>query len=140
VALLIDYGYPRSEYYHPQRSMGTLMCHYRHRAHPDPFRLVGLQDITAHVDFSAVAEAAEAAGLALGGYTTQAFFLLGCGLDRLVAESDPGDSGAHLQVVQEVRHLTLPTAMGESFKVIGLTRGFGEPLAGFGLRDLRDRL
>jgi len=138
--LLIDYGYPRSEYYHPQRTMGTLMCHYRHRAHPDPFRLVGLQDITAHVDFTAVAEAGEAAGLALAGYTTQAFFLLSCGLDRLVADSDPSDAAAHLRLVQEVRRLTLPTAMGESFKVVGLTRGLDVPLMGFGLRDLRDRL
>jgi len=138
--LLIDYGYPRSEYYHPQRSMGTLMCHYRHRAHSDPFRLVGLQDITAHVDFSAVADAARAVDLAVGGYTTQAFFLLGCGLDRLAADSDPGDPQAHLRLMQEVRRLTLPTQMGESFKVIGLTRGLAAPLIGFGLRDLRDRL
>ena len=137
---LIDYGYPRSEYYHPQRSMGTLMCHYRHRAHPDPFRFVGLQDITAHVDFSAVAEAARAAGLAVQGYTTQAFFLLGCGLDRLLADSDPADSEVHLRLVQEVRRLTLPTEMGESFKVIALTRGIEGLLVGFSLRDLRDRL
>lgn len=138
--LLIDYGYPRAEYYHPQRSMGTLMCHYRHRAHADPFRLVGLQDITAHVDFTAVAEAARAAGLAVQGYTTQAFFLLGCGLDRLVADTDASEPESHLRLVQEVRRLTLPTQMGESFKVIALTRGLEAPLMGFSLRDLRDRL
>ena len=90
VALLIDYGYTRQEYYLPERSMGTLMCHYRHRAHSDPYWLPGLQDITAHVDFSFVAQAASAAGLQVAGYSTQANFLLGCGLERIRRRSARG--------------------------------------------------
>ncbi|WP_275096309.1 class I SAM-dependent methyltransferase [Sedimenticola hydrogenitrophicus] len=138
--LLIDYGHSRAEYYHPARSRGTLMCHYRHRAHPDPLVYPGLQDITAHVDFTAIAEAALAAGFRVAGYTTQAFFLMGSGLDRLVAESDPDEAAAHLALVQGVRRLTLPTEMGERFKVLGLTKGWESPLSGFAMRDLRDRL
>ena len=83
--VLIDYGYPQADYYRAERRGGTLMCHARHRAHTDPYRDLGLQDITAHVDFTAVAEHGAAAGLALGGYTTQALFLIGCGLDRELA-------------------------------------------------------
>ncbi len=140
VLLLIDYGYPRREYYQPQRSRGTLMCHYRHRAHPDPFLWVGLQDITAHVDFTAVAEAGEAAGLALAGYTTQAHFLIGCGLDRVLAESNPEDLASHLALMQGAKRLTLPSEMGERFKVLALARAWKPPLMGFAVRDLRDRL
>jgi SAM-dependent MidA family methyltransferase len=138
--LLIDYGYPRSEYYHPQRTAGTLMCHYRHRAHSDPLLYPGLQDITAHVDFTALAEAGQAAGLGVSGFTTQAHFLLACGLDRMVADSDPNDTRAHLALVQGVKRLTLPSEMGERFKVLALSRGVDLPLLGFGGRDLRDRL
>ena len=138
--LLIDYGYPRSEYYHPQRTAGTLMCHYRHRAHADPLLYPGLQDITAHVDFTALAEAGQAAGLALGGFTTQTHFLLACGLDRMVADSDPNDVQAHLTLVQGVKRLTLPSEMGERFKVLALSRGLDAPLLGFAGRDLCDRL
>lgn len=138
--LLIDYGYPRPEYYHPQRSSGTLMCYYRHRAHVDPLLYPGLQDITAHVDFSAPAKVGPAAGLAVGGFTTQAHFLLACGLDRMVADSDPNDVRAHLALVQGVKRLTLPSEMGERFKVLALSRGLEAPLLGFGGRDLRDRL
>jgi SAM-dependent MidA family methyltransferase len=116
------------------------MCHYRHRAHPDPLVYPGLQDITAHVDFTAIAEAALAAGFRVAGYTTQAFFLMASGLDRLVAESDPDEAAAHLALVQGVRRLTLPTEMGERFKVLGLTKGWESPLSGFAMRDLRDRL
>ncbi len=140
VALLIDYGYPRREYYLPERTMGTLMCHYRHRAHSDPYRLVGLQDITAYVDFSAVVEAGAAAGMSLGGYTSQANFLLACGLDELLADSDPADVEAHMQQVQGAKRLILPSEMGERFQVMALARGFAEPLLGFSLRDLRGRL
>lgn len=138
--LLIDYGYPRTEYYHPQRSAGTLLCHYRHRAHGDPLILPGLQDITAHVDFTAVARAGLDAGFDLGGYTTQAHFLLGCGLDALIAASDPHDVKAHLTLMQGVKRLTLPSEMGERFQVLALTRRLDRPLAGFSLRDLRGRL
>jgi SAM-dependent MidA family methyltransferase len=138
--LCIDYGYPRREYYRAERTMGTLMCHYRHRAHPDPYILVGLQDLTAFVDFSAVAAAGQAAGLELAGYASQAQFLLGCGLEELVAASDPGDPARHLALVQGVKQLMLPGEMGERFQVLGLSRGLALPLRGFSLRDRRDRL
>jgi SAM-dependent MidA family methyltransferase len=140
VLLLIDYGYPRREYYHPQRNRGTLMCHYRHRAHPDPFHWVGLQDITAHVDFTTAAEAGEAAGFAVRGYTTQAHFLIGCGLDRVLAESNPLDVVSHMTLMQGAKRLTLPSEMGERFKVLALARAWDRPLIGFAARDLRDRL
>jgi SAM-dependent MidA family methyltransferase len=138
--LLVDYGYPRREYYHLQRIDGTLQCHYRQRAHSDPLRLAGLQDITAHVDFTAIAEAGHAAGLAVSGYTTQAHFLLGCGLDTLLAASDPDDTAAHLKLMSEAKTLILPGEMGERFQAIALTRGVDRPLCGFSLHDLRARL
>ena len=141
VALLIDYGYPRREYYLPERSAGTLMCHYRHRVHADPLILTGLQDITAHVDFTALAAAGSAAGLTIAGYTTQAHFLLGSGLPELAAASDPQDLAAHLAVTDQIKRLTLPGEMGERFKVLALARGLEDlPLSGFALRDLRGRL
>ena len=140
VVLLIDYGYPRTEYYHPQRCTGTLMCHYRHRAHPDPYRWVGLQDITSHVDFSAAALTAVEAGFSLAGYTTQAHFLMGNGLDELVAASDPNDMTRHMELVQGVKRLTLPSEMGERFKVLGLTKEMQSEFAGFRLLNLQGRL
>lgn len=138
--LLIDYGYPCIEYYHPQRSTGTLMCHYRHRAHPDPFHWTGLQDITAHVDFTAVAKAAVETGFDLAGYTTQAQFLMASGLDELLSSSDPNDLAKHMALVQGVKQLTLPTEMGEKFKVLALVKGIFDDLSGFKLRDMRHRL
>lgn len=140
VLLLIDYGYGGAEYYHPERDGGTLICHFRHRAHDDPLWLPGMQDITANVDFSAVARAGVSAGLALRGYTTQANLLIGCGLDALLADSDPADVAAHLDLVQGVKQLTLPSAMGERFKAIAFSRGVDLALRGFAVRDLRDRL
>ncbi len=140
VLLLIDYGYCAREYYHPQRNRGTLMCHYRHRAHADPFRWIGLQDITAHVDFTAAAKCALEAGFHLGGYTTQAHFLIGNGLDTLLAESDPNDLARHMALVQGVKRLTLPSEMGERFKVLGLLKGIELNLQGFALRDFCERL
>ncbi|MET0091507.1 MAG: SAM-dependent methyltransferase [Candidatus Thiodiazotropha sp.] len=138
--LLIDYGYSSAEYYHPQRNRGTLMCHYRHRAHSDPYRWLGLQDITSHVDFTAAARAALEAGFNLGGYTTQAHFLLANGLDTLLAESDPNDVARHMALVQGVKKLTLPSEMGEKFKVLGLVKGLSINLQGFSLRDFCERL
>ncbi len=138
--ILIDYGYPRAEYYHPQRSEGTVMCHYRHLAHADPLQLPGLQDITAHVDFSAVAEAGVRSGFDVGGFSTQAFFLIGCGLEIMLAKSDPNDVGAHMDLVQQIKRLTLPTEMGERFKVLGLTKNLQQPMLGFSARDQRERL
>jgi SAM-dependent MidA family methyltransferase len=136
--LLIDYGYPAPEYYHADRRGGTLMCHWRHRAHTDPYHLPGLQDITAHVDFSALARSAERAGFALAGYTTQAQFLLGCGIERLLAEAAAGPDA--LADLAAARQLLLPTAMGEGFRVLGLEKGVSGPWCGFSVRDLRERL
>lgn len=140
VVLLIDYGHSRTEYYHPARNRGTLMCHYRHRAHPDPLVYPGLQDITAHVEFTAIAEAAQQAGFRVAGYTTQAYFLMASGLDELVAASDPNDVASHMALVDGVKRLTLPTEMGERFKVLALGRDWSAPLRGFAMRDLRERL
>lgn len=140
LALFIDYGFPRREYYHHERMGGTLMCHHRHRAHPDPLILTGLQDITAHVDFTAVAEAAVEVGLAVAGYTSQAYFLLGSGLMEMAGESHPDDTRQHLALTQQIKKLTLPSEMGELFKVIALTRGIDLPLIGFSFQDQRGRL
>ena len=131
--LFLDYGYTRAAYYHPERSTGTLMCHYRQRAHGDPFLYVGLQDITAHVDFSAVAEAGREAGLELAGYSTQAHFLLALG----IGEAAINVGGA---AVQQVKRLTLPEEMGELFKAIGFIKGIDIELGGFSLRDLSHTL
>ncbi len=139
-ALLIDYGYPRAEYYHPQRSTGTLLCHYRHRAHDDPFFLPGLQDITASVDFTAVAEAADTAGLALLGFATQGNYLAGAGLPQLLEQMAAGDPNRAAELAQQAKPLLFPDEMGERFKVVGLGRGLATPLVGFGFADHRDRL
>ena len=137
--LIIDYGFPRREFYHPQRDRGTLMCHYRHRAHGDPLALPGLQDITAHLDFTALAEAGTAAGLQLLGYTHQAAFLLGCGLAEGLP-SGAADPRGRLEAAAAVKRLTLPSEMGELFKVMVLGRGIQGPLRGFALVDRRGRL
>jgi SAM-dependent MidA family methyltransferase len=137
--LLIDYGFPSSEYYHQQRDQGTLMCHYRHHAHSDPLILVGLQDITAHVNFTAVAEAAHAAGLQVSGYTNQAHFLLACGLPELLSALDPNDRKNYLQQTKLAKTLILPSEMGEFFKVMALSRNLDMSLLGFA-RDERARL
>jgi SAM-dependent MidA family methyltransferase len=129
--LVLDYGFPAREYYHPQRSMGTLACHYRHRVHGDPFYLPGLQDITAHVDFSALARAGAEAGLALLGYADQARFLVDCGITDLLAEVDPADAKRYLPAAAAVQKLLSPAEMGELFKVLALGRGVAAPLAGF---------
>jgi SAM-dependent MidA family methyltransferase len=143
MALIIDYGYPRRELYAPERRHGTLLCHYRHRAHSDPYAHIGLQDITAHVDFSAVAEAGTAVGFSLGGYTTQANFLLGCGLDRHLSAAADGNSEALMDLATGAKQLVLPAAMGERFQVLALTKALTPPpegWCGFSLRDLRERL
>ncbi|MFN2308690.1 MAG: class I SAM-dependent methyltransferase [Gammaproteobacteria bacterium] len=140
-ALFTDYGYPRREYYHAERARGTLLCHYRHRAHPDPRLLPGLQDLTAHVDFSAVAEAADALDLHVAGFTTQAQYLLDAGIEGLLAEAlDTGTQGDYLRLTAQAKTLLLPGEMGERFKALLLTRGVDGPVAGFGGRDLRGRL
>ena len=137
--LLIDYGYSREEYYQPARVMGTLRCHYQHRAHSNPFFYPGLQDITAHVDFTAVAESGFESGFKVAGYTTQANFLMGSGL--LEMASDPNASVTEqIKTAQQLKTLTLPNEMGETFKVIALTKQFDQPLLGFSVRDLRHQL
>ncbi len=140
VVLLIDYGYAAAEYYHPQRDGGTLMCHYRHRAHEDPFVYPGLQDITAHVDFTAIAEAAVSAGLEVRGYNTQGFFLLGNGISELAHSFEALNEQQQVLQAQQMRTLTLPAEMGERFKVIALARDYHQPLRGFALQDLRHQL
>jgi SAM-dependent MidA family methyltransferase len=121
--IFIDYGFRGPEFYHPSRITGTLMCHYRHYAHTDPFLFPGLQDITAHVDFTAVADAGISAGLELAGYTTQANFLLASGLTDLLGKIDPADVLRYLPLTSQVQRLVSPAEMGEFFKVIGFTRG-----------------
>ena len=138
VLLLFDYGFPAYEYYHPQRAGGTLMCHYRHRAHADPLILPGLQDITAHVNFSAVAQAGADAGLDVLGFANQANFLIGGGLLELAAEA--GDLRAQLEIAAQLKRLLMPGEMGELFKVLALGRGLAEAGSAFALRDDRHRL
>jgi SAM-dependent MidA family methyltransferase len=138
--LLIDYGFPRREYYHPQRSAGTLMCHYRHHAHGDPFHLPGLNDITAHVDFTAIAEAGVDRGLELYGYTSQAQFLLNCGITGLLARTPPERSADYLRLAAGAQRLLSPSEMGELFKVMAMGRGIAVPLIGFASGDRSHRL
>ena len=138
--LLIDYGFPQHEFYHPQRNQGTLMCHYRHHAHGDPFFLPGLQDITTHVDFTAIVEAGYDAGLTLIGYANQGDFLLNNGIIGLL-DCLPEKTGlAYLRQAQGVQKLILPTEMGELFKVMALGKGIGENLMGFSCGDKSVRL
>jgi len=136
--LLTDYGLPRRHYYHPQRTSGTLRCHFKQRAHADPYLNVGVQDITAWVDFTRVAEAASAAGLSLGGFATQAAFLLALGIESLAAAAADGARRARL--AGEALRLLMPEEMGESFKAMALTRDLEIPLVGFAVQDLRHLL
>jgi SAM-dependent MidA family methyltransferase len=137
---LVDYGFPAAEYYHPQRSAGTLMAHYRHRAVDDPFLLPGLADLTAHVDFTAIACAGVAGGMRVGGFATQARFLLNCGLLDALARSGDPQSTAYLRQASAVHKLTSPAEMGELFKVLALVRGVDFELAGFREGDQSHRL
>lgn len=128
--LMIDYGFGAAEYYHPQRNQGTLMCHYQHYAHSDPFQYVGLQDITAHVNFSAIAEAATSLGLALEGYTNQAQFLMNCGILDLLSQQT-ADEAKYATFAAGVQKLLSPAEMGELFKVIAFSKGIEETMLGF---------
>lgn len=132
-AFLLDYGFPEAEYYHPQRHMGTLMCHRGHLADPDPLEDPGTKDITAHVDFTGIAVAAQEAGLNVLGYTSQAHFLFNCGLLDLAADAPPREHAAMQKLVNEHE-------MGELFKVIGLARGGFWNALGFAKGDRTDRL
>ena len=133
--LLIDYGYPRAEYYLPSRSGGTLLCYYRHHAHGDPFLWPGLNDITAFVDFTAVAEAGFEAGLDVQGYTTQAQFLFNCGVLECLERRGARESADYIRAARAVQRLTAPQEMGELFKVIALSRAIDGPLLGFARGD-----
>lgn len=138
-AILIDYGFPQAEYYHPQRLQGTLMCHFRHHAHDQPLVLPGLQDITAHIDFTAMADAAMAGGLDVLGYTSQARFLMNCGLIELIGTpaQEPADRARQHTAINT---LVSEAEMGELFKVLAVGRGLDGPLPGFLRGDRRDRL
>lgn len=150
-ALLIDYGFPQREYYHPQRTEGTLMCHFRHHAHAQPLIYAGLQDITTHVDFTAMADAALEGGLDVMGYTSQARFLMSAGLPQLLSpmsrpqahEEKTADAAAlasQAQTLSAVQKLLSEAEMGELFKVLAIGRGIDPPLMGFAGGDRRDRL
>lgn len=129
--LMIDYGFSASEYYHPQRNQGTLMCHYQHYAHSDPLINIGLQDITAHVNFTAIAEAGVSQELALHGYCNQAQFLMNCGMLDLLAKTSPDDVLTYAPMAAAVQKLMSPAELGELFKVIAFTKQLEIPLMGF---------
>jgi len=130
---VFDYGFPRHEYYHPQRSSGTLMCHYRHQAHADPFARPGEEDITAHVDFTALAEAAHDAGAEVLGYATQAQFLVNCGIAEVLAETNAENLLHYAPIAAQAQKLLSPAEMGELFKVLAVGKGLTEAgaLVGF---------
>ena len=139
-ALWIDYGLPRRQLYLPERRDGTLLCHSRQRAHPDALRWPGLQDITAWVDFTALAEAGAAAGFTVAGYTTQTYFLVANGIDAEMQRLSGGDGGRLAQLANQARRLLLPGEMGERFKAMWWLRGSDSGIDGFALRDLRHTL
>ena len=133
LALFIDYGFPQAEYYHPQRTGGTLMCHRGHQADADPLADPGLKDITSHLDFTALALAAQDAGLDVAGYTSQAWFLLNCGIAPMLEAASLRERAAAQKLLTEHE-------MGELFKVIAFTRGIDSPLIGFAQGDRSHRL
>jgi len=138
--LIFDYGFPASEYYHPQRDGGTVMTHYRHRTVDDPFFLPGLADLTAHVDFSAIAHAGVAGGMSLTGYATQASFLINCGiLDALARRGEP-QSAAYLREAAAVQKLLSPAEMGELFKALAMSKDIDVDMIGFQGGDQSHRL
>jgi len=139
VIFVIDYGFPRHEYYHPQRSMGTLMCHSRHRAHGEVFERPGEQDITAHVDFSALARAARESGLEVLGYATQAQFLINCGITDVLSLANVENALHYAPIAAEAQKLLSPAEMGELFKVLAVGRG-AKPLLGFSHGDRSNTL
>jgi SAM-dependent MidA family methyltransferase len=140
VVLLIDYGYPHSEYYLPERNKGTLICHYQHLVNEAPLHYPGLQDITASVDFSAVAQSADKAGLNVAGFNSQAAFLSNAGLEAHFMQALDAKPDDQYKLAQQVRTLSLPSEMGERFKFIALTKDYNKPLQGFAALDQRYRL
>jgi SAM-dependent MidA family methyltransferase len=135
VLFVIDYGFPRREYYHPQRSSGTLMCHHRHRAHADVFARPGAEDVTAHLDFTAIAGAAVEGGLDVLGYTTQAQFLVNCGITDVLGEANVENALHYAPLAAQAQKLLSPAEMGELFKVLAVGRGVRSPLLGFSRGD-----
>ncbi len=133
--LIIDYGFGAKEYYHPQRNQGTLMCHYRHHTHDDPFYLPGLQDITSHVDFSSVTETAANAQFELLGYTTQAHFLINCGITEILSQTPAKCIEEYLPLSNQLQTLVSPAEMGELFKAIAFGKNIRQPLIGFSSGD-----
>jgi SAM-dependent MidA family methyltransferase len=136
VALFVDYGLPQRQYYRSERREGTLLCHYRHRFHDDPLIHVGVQDIGAWVDFTAVAEAASDAGLRVAGFATQAHFLMGTGIEHYLGHIADREIADRVQLARQAMVLTLPGEMGEKFKVLALAANYEHPLRGFSVRDL----
>lgn len=135
VILIVDYGFPQREYYHPQRDTGTLMCHHRHLAHADVFARPGEEDLTAHLDFTALAAAGLDGGLELLGYTTQAQFLVNCGITEVLGEANIDNALHYAPLAAEAQKLLSPAEMGELFKVLALGRAVSEPLLGFSRGD-----
>lgn len=144
IIILIDYGYPRHEYYHPERNKGTLNCFYRHRHHGNPFIYPGLQDLTAHIDFTAIADAGINNSLSLIGYTSQSSFLFGAGIAHLAemrSEKFADDNiMSQIEMANEVKKLTMPYEMGEIVKVIGFSKNCTITLEAFHFKDMRDHL
>jgi SAM-dependent MidA family methyltransferase len=138
VVLLIDYGMDRTEYFHPQRSEGTLRCYHKHKASDNPFENVGKQDITTSVNFSDIADQACTAGFEVLGYCNQAMFLLSLGIENYLLEEK--DSAKRIQLAQQIKQLVLPSAMGESFKVLALSKKQTVKLDGFREQDLTSKL
>lgn len=137
---VIDYGYPQADFYHPQRYAGSLMCYYQHQAHDDPFILQGIQDITAHVDFTGLAQSAFDHSLDVAGFQSQADFLIAGGITDLIEQADSVDSLSSLELTTQLKQLTLPSAMGESFKALTLTKQLPHVLPRLQLADRRYRL
>ena len=137
---VIDYGFPRHEYYHPQRATGTVMCHYRHQSHADPFARPGEEDITAHVDFTALAEAAHAVGAEILGYTSQAQFLVNCGITDVLGEANAENLLHYAPIAAQAQKLLSPAEMGELFKVLAVGKNVAQPLLGFVRGDRRASL
>lgn len=135
VILIIDYGYPQGVYYHPQRTSGTLVCHYQHSVNTEPLQRIGLQDITAFVDFTAMAQAAQRAGAQLAGFTTQAHFLLDMGILDVLATQMQTQPERQVEFANQIKRLTLPHEMGEAFKVMGLSKALSATVPGFGFRN-----
>ena len=131
VILMLDYGFGAAEYYHPQRNTGTLMCHYQHQVHSDPLIHIGLQDVTAHVNFTAIAETGIANGFILAGYCNQASFLMNSGILEILAETSPSDSAAYMPLAAAAQKLLSPAEMGELFKAIAFSKAFSDVLIGF---------